>query len=68
LYEYFVHHFLQKGQKPKYPMVPPEGQPDIYSPRTNIPRPIYEDVRRYPDFFGRKKERYRRTRRAKKKG
>jgi hypothetical protein len=67
LYGYFVYHFVQKREKPKYPMVPPEGRADIYYPRTNIPRPIYEDVRRYPGFFGRKKDKYRRTRRAKKK-
>jgi len=29
---------------------------DAYFPRTNVPRPIYEDVRRYPKFFGKKKE------------
>jgi hypothetical protein len=62
-----MYHFVQKGQKPMYSMLSPEGWVDIYCSRTNIPRPIYEDLRRYLDFFGRKKERYRRTRRVKKK-
>jgi hypothetical protein len=35
--------------KPKYPIVNPEGHPDIYSGR--MPRPIYEDMQRYPWFF-----------------
>jgi len=48
---------VYKGKKPKYPLVPPEGQTDIYFPRTDIPRPIYEDVRRYPGFFKPKKKR-----------
>ena len=29
---------------------------DIYFPRTNIPRPIHEDIRRYPKYFGKKEE------------
>lgn len=67
IYCYGVYHFVWKKVKPKYPMVPPEGRMDVYYPRTNIPRPIYEDVRRYPEFFGRKKKKYDRTRRVKKK-
>jgi hypothetical protein len=67
LYCYLLYHFVYKRAKPKYPMVPPEGRMDVYYPRTNIPRPIYEDVRRYPEFFGRKKEKYKRARRVKKK-
>lgn len=30
-------------RKPRYPLVPPEGIGDMYLPRTNIPRPLYED-------------------------
>lgn len=67
LYCYLLYHFVYKKAKPKYPMVPPEGRMDIYYPRTNIPRPIYEDVQRYPEFFKRKKRKYDRTRRVKKK-
>jgi len=67
LYCYLLYHFVYKREKPKYPMVPPEGRMDIYFPRTNIPRPIYEDVQRYPAFFGKKKRKYERTRRVKKK-
>jgi len=32
----------------------PEG--DIYFPRSNIPRPVYRDIRRHPRFFGIKKK------------
>jgi len=69
LYCYLLYHFVYKREKPKYPMVPPEGRMDIYFPRTNIPRPVYEDVQRYPEFFDKKKKKrkYERTRRVKKK-
>ena len=67
LYGYFVYHFVYKGSKPKYPMVPPEGRPDIYYPRTNIPRPIYEDIQRYPEFFEKKKGKFKKMRRLKRK-
>jgi hypothetical protein len=35
------------GKKAKYPLTYPSGEPDIYFPRTNIPRPIYADAREY---------------------
>jgi hypothetical protein len=66
-YCYAVYHFVWKRAKPKYPMVPPEGRMDVYFPRTNIPRPVYEDVQRHPEFFKRKMKKYERTRRVKKK-
>ena len=43
---YLIFTGLRKKTRPKYPLVPPEGKPDIYLPRTDIPRPIYEDFRR----------------------
>jgi hypothetical protein len=39
--------------KMRYPIVNPEGQADIYTGR--MPRPIYEDMQRYPWFFGKKR-------------
>jgi len=48
-------------------MVPPEGRMDAYFPRTNIPRPIYEDVQRYPKFFKQKKRKDLRKKLVKKK-
>lgn len=42
---YWVLIKLQKKRKPRYPLVPPEGKPDVYLPRTGIPRPIIEDFR-----------------------
>jgi len=60
IYCYLIYRFVYKGAKPKYPIVPPEGRTDIYFPRTNIPRPIYEDVRRYPKTFTEKKKSERR--------
>jgi len=68
VYCYGLYRFIQKKVEPKYPAVPPEGRMDIYSPRTNIPRPIHEDVRRYPHFFKRKKmKRWEKRRKVKKK-
>ena len=55
MYCYLLYRFVYKGAKPKYPLVPPEGRTDIYFPRTDIPRPIHEDARRYPQFFRSKK-------------
>jgi len=67
VYCYFLYRFVLKKMDPKYPMMPPEGRMDIYS-GANIPRPIHEDVRRYPEFFGKKKKKkYKRTRQVKKK-
>jgi hypothetical protein len=56
MYCYMLYRFVYKGAKPKYPLVPPEGRTDIYFPRTDIPRPIHEDARRYPQFFRSKKK------------
>ena len=53
LYCYLLYRFVYKAGKPEYPLVPPEGRMDIYFPRTDIPRPVHEDVRRYPDAFRR---------------
>jgi len=44
LYAFYISRH-QKRQ-PRYPLVPPEGKGDIYLPRTDIPRPIYDDFRR----------------------
>jgi len=52
LYCYLLYRFVYKGATPRYPIVPPEGRTDIYFPRTDIPRPVHEDVRRYPRAFG----------------
>ena len=43
---YFFYVRLYQKKKPRYPLVPPEGKMDIYFPRTDIPRPIYEDARK----------------------
>ena len=59
---YFLYRLTYK-QKPKYPMVPPDGKPDVYY-RYGIPRPIYEDMEQHPWFF--KKRKKRPTERAKK--
>jgi hypothetical protein len=57
LYSYLVYTATYLRLKRKYPMVPPEGRPDTYFPRTNIPRPIYEDVQRHPKFFKKRRQR-----------
>jgi hypothetical protein len=56
LYCYLIYRSVYRGAKTKYPLVPPEGRmTDHHFPRTRIPRPIYEDARRYPESFKRKK-------------
>lgn len=50
LYNRFI-----RGRRPKYPFAYPGGERDSYFPWSNIPRPIHEDVRDYPDFFRKKK-------------
>lgn len=58
-YSYLVYTATYTRLKRKYPMVPPEGRPDIYFPRTNIPRPIYEDAQRARErakFFKKKEQ------------
>jgi hypothetical protein len=52
---YMVYRMTIKNIKLKYPIVNPEGHPDIYSGR--MPRPIYEDMQRYPWFFKKKRSR-----------
>ena len=44
LYWFYVRYYRQR--KPRHPFGPPDGKPDIYFPRSNIPRPLYEDMRR----------------------
>ncbi len=40
----------------KYPLLSPKGEVDVYAGNT-IPRPIYEDMQRYPLFFRKKSNR-----------
>ncbi|MGC8896281.1 MAG: hypothetical protein ACP5LB_05920 [Candidatus Bathyarchaeia archaeon] len=64
-YLYFLYRFVYKKEKAKYPLMPPEGRMDAYFPRTNVPRPIYEDVQRYPQLFGKKKRKFDNTKKVK---
>jgi hypothetical protein len=68
-YCYGLYRWIYTKVEPNYPLVPPEGRmTDPYFPRTKIPRPIHEDVRQYPEFFGKKKKKkYKRIRQVKKK-
>jgi len=50
---YLVHRVTIRDVRPKYPIVSPEGHPDVYTGR--MPRPIYEDMQRYPEFFKKKR-------------
>jgi len=66
IYCFLLYRFY-RGKESKYPIMPPEGRTDIYFPRTDIPRPIHEDTRRYPKFFKtKKKKRYRKAKREEK--
>jgi len=44
IYSIYVRFVLRR--RVRYPLVPPEGKPDMYVPRTDIPRPIIEDFRK----------------------
>jgi hypothetical protein len=50
---YLVYRSTIRNIKLKYPIVSPEGHPDVYTGR--MPRPIYEDMQRYPWFFKKKR-------------
>jgi hypothetical protein len=43
---YASHVRLRLRRKLHYPLVPPEGKPDMYVPLTDIPRPVIEDFRK----------------------
>lgn len=43
VYWFYLRYY--RHRKPRYPLVPPEGKGDVYFPRTNIPRPVYQDFR-----------------------
>jgi len=65
LYCYLLYRSVYKGVKPGYPLTPPKGRVDAYLPRTNIPRPFYEDMEKYPELFKVEKKR-RKLKRSKK--
>ena len=44
IYSLYVRFVLKR--RLRYPLVPPEGKPDMYVPRTDIPRPVIEDFRK----------------------
>ena len=63
---YMLYRLTIKNIKPKYPLLSPEGHPDIYTGR--MPRPIYEDMEQYPWFFKKRREKIKhRMKEAKKK-
>lgn len=62
---FMVYRMTIRNIKLKYPIVSPEGHPDVYTGR--IPRPIYEDMERYPWFFKRKQAKKLGNKKAKKK-
>jgi hypothetical protein len=39
-----------------YPFAYPGLRADVFFPGSNIPRPIYRDIRLYPKYFGIKKK------------
>jgi hypothetical protein len=43
---FWYYSMRQRKRRVQYPLVPPEGKPDVYFPRTRIPRPIHEDFRK----------------------
>jgi len=51
---YSLYRLTIKKKKLKYPSLPPEGKPDIYN--SVGPRPIYEDMEKYPWFFEKKRK------------
>lgn len=64
---YLLYLFTIKKKEPKYPIVPPEGKPDIYM-AAGMPRPMYEDMEQHPWFFEKKRKKPRfKTKKVKKK-
>jgi len=51
---YIIYWLTIKKKEPKYPIVPPEGKPDVYM-AARMPRPIYEDMEQHPWFFDKKR-------------
>jgi hypothetical protein len=47
---------VRKKRKAKYPFAFPGLRADVFFPGSNIPRPIYRDIRLYPKYFGIKKK------------
>ena len=47
--------YVGKGKK-HYPQVLLDEYDDIYFPRTNIPRPLYRDIRKHPKYFEKKED------------
>ena len=43
-------------RKKQYPQVLLDGYDDIYFPRTNIPRPLYRDIRKHQKYFEKKED------------
>jgi hypothetical protein len=43
---FWYYSLRQRKRRVQYPLVPPEGKPDVYFPRTKIPRPVHEDFRK----------------------
>jgi len=50
---YMLYRMTIKNVRLKYPVVSPEGHPDVYTGR--MPRPINQDMERYPEFFKKKR-------------
>lgn len=55
---YFLYSRYVKRVLPR-PLAPAEAN-DIYFPRSDIPRPLYEDQRKYPKYLDKKKQRKKR--------
>ena len=46
----------KRKRRSKYPATSPSGSKDSYFPFTDIPRPVFRDVRLFPKFFKVKKK------------
>ena len=51
----YIYKRLIKKVKSHYPLAYP-NEPDVYFPRSNIPRPIYLDVIEHPEYFEKREE------------
>ena len=43
---------MGKKRRGKYPAAFPSLAPDCWFPRSDMPRPVFRDMRRYPGYFG----------------
>ena len=65
-YDYRCGKVRKKKRRGKYPAAFPSLNPDCWFPRSNMPRPVFRDMRKYPGYFRIKKKPSHRARKLRK--